>query len=366
MQVTWRYYNPVRIDFGLGSFARLGELDVLATGTLLLVTTEGFVRRGQAVAITDMLGGDRVVVHDGVTPNPEIDDLDHAVRKLRPHAPVAIVALGGGSAIDAAKALSVALPGDIENPLDALLRHRQASAGGGQLPVVAIPTTAGTGSEVTPFATVWDGREHRKHSIAGDHVYPRVAVVDPQLTVSLPPQETLYTALDAISHSLESLWNRNRTPASEGFSVRALREALAALPRVLAQPDDVDARARMQQASLLAGMAISQTRTAIAHSISYALTSHFGVPHGLACSFTLPNIISDYLDQHDENPALASLMRDIREMLLGLDLDSHVQRYASPSQIDGLKDEMLQPGRADNYVGRIDDLNDLIHPRIKP
>jgi len=363
--VSWNHFNPVRIEFGAGSFARLAELDALAAGRVLLVTTEGFVRRGQAGEIVQALGTDRVAVYAGVTPNPEIDDLDAAVREWRQHAPVTILALGGGSAIDAAKALAVALPSGLDDPLDALLRHGQVFSRSATLPVVAIPTTSGTGSEVTPFATVWDGREHRKHSIAGNDVYPRVAVVDPELTLSLPPQETLYTALDAVSHALESLWNRNRTPLSEAFSTRALSGAVVALPAVLARPRDLEARASMQQASLLAGMAISQTRTAIAHSISYALTSHFGVPHGLACSFTLSNIITDYLDQYKESAELESLMREVRQMLLDLDLDSHIQRYAGKSQINALKGEMLQPGRADNYIGRVDSLEKLIHPQVK-
>lgn len=359
-KVSWSYYNPVRIDFGVGSFARLAKVDALATGKVLLVTTAGFVRRGQAAAIVGMLGADRVMVYAGVTPNPEIDDLDRAVREWRPHAPAAIVALGGGSAIDAAKALAVALPGDMHDPLDALLRRHCKIDRQATLPVVAIPTTAGTGSEVTPFATVWDGREHRKHSIAGDDVYPKAAIVDPELTLSLPVKESLYTALDAVSHSLESLWNRNRTPLSEGFSARALSDAVTALPAVLESPRDIEARTRMQQASLMAGMAISQTRTAIAHSISYALTSHFGVPHGLACSFTLPNIIEKYLREHREKPELVTLMRDARRMLLELDLGSHLGGYASQGQIESLKGEMLQPGRADNYVGQIGDLGEII------
>ncbi|KIQ97621.1 phosphonoacetaldehyde reductase [Lysobacter sp. A03] len=361
--MSWHHFNPVQIEFGVGSFARLAELDALATGQVLLVTTEGFVRRGQAGEIVRVLGADRVAVYDGVTPNPEIDDLDAAVREWRPHMPATILALGGGSAIDAAKALAVALPNGVVDPLDTLLRRGQVFKRNATLPVVAIPTTSGTGSEVTPFATVWDGREHRKHSIAGSDVYPRVAVVDPELTLSLPPQETLYTALDAISHALESLWNRNRTPLSESFATRALSGAVVALPAVLARPQDLEARVSMQQASLLAGMAISQTRTAIAHSISYALTSHFGVPHGLACSFTLPNIIAKYLDERNEDPVLASLMRDVRLMLVGLELDSRLQQYASLAQIESLKGEMVQPGRADNYVGRIDNLEDFIRPQ---
>lgn len=362
--MSWSHYNPVRVDFGAGALRRIAS-HVGSEGNVLLVTTEGFVRRGQAGAIADSLGTARTTVYSGVTPNPQLDELDQATARFSGLEPVAIVALGGGSALDAGKTLSVTLPSGESNPLDRRLRGGQPQAWQRAIPVIAIPTTSGTGAEVTPFATVWDDVHHRKHSVAGDLIFPAVAILDPELTLSLPPQETLHTALDAISHSLESLWNRNRTPLSESFSAQALRLAIDALPVVLANPADLQARARMQQASMLAGMAISQTRTAIAHSISYPLTSHFGVPHGLACSFTLPNIIDRYLAEQDE-PNLAPLFMAARDLLRGLDLFSLLSRYASSAQIEALKGEMFQPGRADNYKGHIEDLDDFIQPDPRP
>jgi len=343
------HYNPVRIDAGAGGLARVAG-HVPPWGDVLLVTTEGFVRRGQADEVRTVLGAERVHVYAEVTPNPELDALDLAKRRFADLQPSAIVALGGGSAIDAAKALSVILDSAQSAPLEHALRQGAGQAWDKAIPVVAIPTTSGTGAEVTPFATVWDSVHHRKHSIAGDAVFPAVAILDPELALSLPEKETLHTALDAISHAMESLWNRNRTSVSEVFAAQALALAVDALPRVLGEPGNLSARSAMQQASLLAGLAISQTRTAIAHAISYPLTSHYGIPHGLACSFTLPNILSEYLQQNEEL-RFRSLLTAAGGLLEGLDLRVRVAEYATVAQIDALRSEMFQPGRADNYVG---------------
>lgn len=347
----WSFHNPVRIDADGGGLSRLSR-HVPEDGSILLVTTQGFVQRGQVDEICALLGKDRMRVYAGVTPNPELDDLEAAARELAGLMPAAVVALGGGSALDAAKVLSVTL-GQGEGLLTKAFRRGQVPVWMRSAPLIAIPTTAGTGSEVTPFATVWDGNFHRKHSVAGDAVYPVVALLEPSLTLSLPEHETLHSGLDTISHALESLWNRHRSPVSELFSAQALRLALWALPAALASPADMYARTAMQQASALAGMAISQTRTAIAHAISYPLTSHFGVPHGLACSFTLPKILAGYLEENEE-PVLRPLLQEVRVMLEGFGLRGRVADYADAEAIDAVRGEMFQPGRADNFVGNAD------------
>jgi phosphonate metabolism-associated iron-containing alcohol dehydrogenase len=320
------------------------------------------VKRGVAGKLAGLLGAERVETYDSVTPNPELDDLDAATATLvsRERGFCAIVALGGGSVMDAAKALSVSISSGITQPLHKVFRESSGHVWSAHIPLIAIPTTSGTGSEVTPFATVWDTVHHKKYSVAGPRVFPQTALLDPELTLSLPPQETLYTALDAISHALESLWNKNRTPVSTAYSVQALTLANVALPRVLETPGDLESRAQMQQASTLAGLAISQTRTAIAHSISYPLTSHYGVPHGLACSFTLVNVIELFLSQSPDFEH-AQLMHSSRALLQSLDLFTHMQKYATVEQIEEVKDEMLLPGRADNFLGQVTSLDQLIN-----
>lgn len=352
--MAWSYFNPVRVVAGEGSLQGLREL-VPADGKLLLVTTEGWVRRGAVARVLAQFDQRRVVVHAGVTPNPQLDELEQVAAAHASAAPTAILALGGGSAIDTGKVLSITMAGGSPAGLRDLLAEGGTDAAWRRaIPMVAVPTTAGSGAEVTPFATVWDAGNRRKHSLANSALYPSAAVLDPELTLSLGADDTLYSGLDAISHALESLWNRNRSPVSEAHATRALELAVEALPLLLGSREpDMASRFRMQGASLLAGLAISQTRTAIAHSISYPLTAHFNVPHGLACSFTLSRILDSHLEANPE-PDHRPLLLRVKQLLEGLDLGARLATYVDQSQLDGLKAEMIHKGRADNFTGRVD------------
>lgn len=342
----WSHYNPVTIHAGPRAFGKLGDL--ASAGQWLLVTTAGFTRRGVTDRVRALVSTDRLSVFDEVTPNPDLDHLDSVAASFRTTALDGIIALGGGSAIDAAKVLAVILKSDIDAPLNHILRGNKAQAWTDKLPLIAVPTTAGTGAEVTPFATVWDHTANKKYSVTGDRTFPDYAILDPQLTLSLPEDETLYTALDTISHALESLWNKNRTVISETYALRALVLANEALPALLTAPEDLGQRERMQQASMLAGLAICTTRTAIAHAISYPMTLHYGVPHGLACSFTLPEILDSYLNSvtgEEERRVLEATRRVLGE----LNLRERIQSFTSLAEAVTHIDEMFQPDRAQNF-----------------
>lgn len=359
MNKDWRYFNPVKVVSGVESLSRLNEFT--KAGDWLFVTSSGFTRRGLVDTITKQLDSVALHVHDSVMPNPELEDLDAATRQYRARHFQGIIALGGGSVIDAAKVLSVTLCSVFEHPLVEVLRQSKNHNWDKKLPLIVIPTTSGTGAEVTPFATVWDKPYHKKYSVTGDRIFPDVALLDPALTVSLPDFETLYTSLDAISHALESIWNVNRSPISEAFAVQSLNLALKSLPKLRKQPDDIDARDHMQQASLLAGLAISQTRTAIAHSISYPLTSYFNVPHGIACSFTLPALIDEYLKSKPEVKN-RELILSAKELISSLDIAGYVKKYANKKDILSKKEEMYHPDRVGNFDGEINEvkLQDLL------
>lgn len=345
MKSTWSHYNPVRILAGRGCLEMLGQ--EVTDGHWLLVTTAGATRRGLTQKILNLLPQVQISVCDGITPNPELDHLDQLTAGYRSQQIEGLIALGGGSVMDAAKVLSVTLPSELEKPLATSLRESKGQVWDKNLPVIAIPTTSGTGAEVTPFATVWDQSEHKKYSVTGDQVYPQLALLDPELTLTLPYDETLYTGLDAISHALESLWNKNKTPTSEAWAWQALELAHNALPIVLQEPENLGAREKMQQASLLAGLAISQTRTAIAHSISYPLTSHYGVPHGLACSFTLPALIEEYLSKQ-QNSTHQNRLLEIQGMLKSLNIDARLDNYLNHKELAAVAKDMLNPERYAN------------------
>ena len=160
------------------------------------------------------------------------------------------------------------------------------------LPMIAVPTTAGTGSEVTPWATLWDrtSAEHKKYSLHLEQTWPEAALVDPQLTLSLPQVVTRDSNLDALSHALEAIWNVNANPVSDAMAVQAAQTVIQNLPSLLENPQSELFRTLASKASLLAGLAFSNTKTALAHNISYEMTLKHGLTHGLACSFTLPMV----------------------------------------------------------------------------
>ena len=270
---SWSHYNPVRVLFRPGVLKRIA--DHVDSQRVALVTTPGFRQRGTLDSLATALGSRVVDVIDDVKPNPDIDDLQSQSIRLRSKRPDTLIALGGGSTIDTTKALARLLTQPEGTSLKALLRGEVAATAAPALTVIAIPTTAGTGAEVTPFGTVWDHAGKMKYSITGEDLYPKLAILDPELTLEMPAEITVASGLDAISHALESGWNRNATPVTLGLVTKSLRLSMQSLAAAKENPGDIEARAAMMQASMLAGLAISQTRTALAHSISYPLTANF-------------------------------------------------------------------------------------------
>ncbi len=293
----WSFHNPVRVTFGVGALGRISG--VLDGRRYVLVTYDGFRFREVATRIAAETGEPLVVIDD-VSPNPNFLGLAKSCARLgtRTEAPEAIVALGGGSVIDTAKVLS-ATYGDFERVRRYLVDHEGEGALG-SVPIIAIPTTAGTGSEVTSWASVWDPIAGRKYSLSRPNLYPEHALVDPELTLGIPRMLTVSTALDALSHSLESIWNVNANPVSTNFAVVAATEILEVLPSLVTDLGSFALRSRMARAALLAGLAFSNTRTALAHSLSYPITLRYGLPHGLACSFSLPMLLQAVIGHNIE------------------------------------------------------------------
>ena len=359
MMDRWGYFNPVRIVCAPGACLRLGEH--VGFERMLLVTSPGFRSRGLVNRIGEALGARLAGVVDDVKPNPDVLDIDRQAHAVRGLAPDAIVGLGGGSSIDTAKGLARLLAQPPGATLAAHFRDGVALAQVPALPVVAIPTTAGTGAEVTPFGTVWDFERAKKYSVAGDDLYPAVAILDPELTLGLPLEVTISSGLDAISHAFESTWNRNATPVTLGLATKSLQLSIPTLPRLKDDLGDIQARRAMMEASLLAGLAISQTRTAVAHSISYPLTARFDLPHGIACSFTLPALLQFNAEVDDgrlSDLARALVSSDVNslkarldELFVQLDVANLFRRQVPDvNSAYALVGEMLTPGRADNNL----------------
>jgi alcohol dehydrogenase len=356
---SWTHFNPVKVIFQPGGLDSLA--DHVHSRNVALVTSPGFRRRGQVAVVEQALGERLLAIIDNVKPNPDVIDIQAQAELLRPLAPDTLVALGGGSTIDTAKALARLLSQPDGTSLATLLREGPTTPGARALPVVAIPTTSGTGAEVTPFGTVWDYEQKEKHSITGEDLFPRLAILDPDLTLQLPEGVTIASGLDSISHALESAWNRNATPVTLGLVTRSLQLSMQALPAIKNNPQDIEARARMMQASTLAGLAISQSRTALAHAISYPLTANFHLPHGLACSFTLPALLE--FNSNSDDGRLADLARSLgfantgefarglSRLFRQLGVGDYLSAYLPDRQsIMALSSQMFAPGRAENNL----------------
>ncbi len=284
----WSFHNPVQVTFGDGALGRISGI-VDGRRYVLVTYDEPHFREMGARIVAE--AGEPLVVIDDVSPNPNFVRLAKSCARFGAltETAEAIVALGGGSVIDTAKVLS-ASAGDFERVRRYLIDHEGEEALG-SVPIIAIPTTAGTGSEVTSWASVWDTDAGRKYSLSRPDLYPEHALVDPELTAGMPRMLTVSTALDALSHSLESIWNVNANPVSTNLAVAAASEILEVLPALANDLGSQALRSRMAMAALLAGLAFSNTRTALAHSLSYPITLQYDLPHGLACSFSLPMLM---------------------------------------------------------------------------
>jgi alcohol dehydrogenase len=276
-----------------------------------------------------------VTVHDKVATNVELDSLESAARELSAGTYDEIVAVGGGSTIDAAKVLSQTLlapdPGALRCHLEGVESMPVTDT---PLPVIAVPTTAGTGAEVTPFATVWDSVRLVKHSFALGEPYPRVALLDPELTLRMPARLTLTTGLDALCQGLESLWSVGSNPVSTVYAQRAVRIALDTLPVLMRKLGDLTLRSSMLEASLMAGLAIGISRTTLSHSISHPLTLRFGVPHGLACAFTIAQVLR--FNAEDNPTRLDQIARDVGADDAGMLADQISELLADTGAYGGL------------------------------
>jgi phosphonate metabolism-associated iron-containing alcohol dehydrogenase len=289
--MSFRYHNPVAITAGLGSVNSLPS--ILNGRSVVLVTFPEARQLGLVDRLSSLVGASLQGVVDQIEPNPDVHSLRGMYEKFwREHAACdAIVAVGGGSAIDTAKALMVGTESKSFQELLDLLATGRAFTPHEVKPLIAVPTTAGTGSEVTPWATIWDRAANSKYSLHLPQTWPEAALIDPELMLTLPGPVTLQSGLDALSHALESIWNVNANPISDNHAVAAAREVLTSLPLLMKHPGDRTLRAKMALAALYAGLAFSNTKTALAHSISYEMTLRFGLPHGIACSFTLPLVL---------------------------------------------------------------------------
>jgi alcohol dehydrogenase len=345
--------RPTRVAH-CDDFARCAA-ELIGARSWSLITSVGWRDRGALARLTAAARRPPQATLLDIASHPQLQDVLRLAPRVRDSD--ILVALGGGSVIDAAKAM-VAAQGVGDADLASILQQDGALDLAGPLPeILAIPTTAGTGAEVTRWATVWRGAA--KLSLQSDRLYPRYAILDADLCRSMPPALILSSGLDAASHAMEAVWNRNHTPASDRLASQALAILREELGPAVRDGMTRETAGRMQQAALLAGLAMGATQTALAHSISYPLTGHFGVPHGLACGFTLAAVAEFNLaaDPTRLTPiarafdvSVSALPRAIREWLNALAVVERLSTYVTREQALGVGDAFIHPSRAGNNI----------------
>ena len=239
------------------------------------------------------------VINESIA-NPDIHLLDKILDEISK--PDLIIAIGGGSSIDLAKAISALYQYKNENILD-LIKNKLYLDNSNHIPVIAVPTTAGTGSECTKWATIWDFDDCKKYSIDADYLYPAESWLVPELTVTMDRNMTLATGLDALAHAMESYWSVPSNAYTRVLARDSISIIRKYLPLVLNDLDNLEYRKQMLMGSFFAGLAFSNTRTTACHSISYPLTMMFGINHGFAAAIILFEVLKinwDYVKEKEQ------------------------------------------------------------------
>lgn len=261
--------------------------------SVLIVTDSGIVRNGLVAPIVRALDGREIpyTVYDKTEPNPTVDNVEAALRVYRESDCNTLIAIGGGSSIDCAKAVGarVAYPKKSVGKMGGILRVLR------RLPtLIAIPTTAGTGSETTLAAVITDTRTQHKYALMSFPLIPHYAVLDPTLTYTLPPHLTATTGMDALTHAVEAYIGRSTTAETRHLALEATKLIFENVERAYSDGTDCEARENMLRAAYAAGVAFSKSYVGYIHAVAHSLGGRYGTPHGLANAVIMPYVLEDY------------------------------------------------------------------------
>jgi alcohol dehydrogenase len=285
----FEFHARTRVVFGPGQVSRVGELAAEFGRRALLVADPGIVDAGYASQVTRLLGaaGVGVVAFQDFGENPDSRAVERGRALAAPEGVDVIVAVGGGSTLDCAKGINFLLGGG-----GTIADYRgYGMARGPMLPMIAVPTTAGTGSEAQSYAVLSDGDTHVKMACGDPGAAFRVAILDPELTVTAPRGVTAAAGIDAVSHAIETWVTTKRTPLSDMFSREAWRLLSVGFLPVLVSPSDLAARAAMQLGAFYAGLAIEHSMLGATHACANPLTQRYGTTHGVAIALLLPHVV---------------------------------------------------------------------------
>jgi alcohol dehydrogenase class IV len=329
-----QYYAPTQVLAGHGSlFSLYKEVARLKAKRALIITDVGVCKAGLTQKVTDILAEYCVGIFDQVIQDSDFDTVDAAVKMARELKADIIVSVGGGSVIDTAKVVCVTLKnGGKADDHIALMRLTEP-----QTPHICIPTTSGTGSEVTNAAVIKSHHAARKVYIIDHYIVPNTAILDPVMTLALPKGLTVSTAMDAMTHAMEALTSTMSNAICEGHALQAIRMINENLPMVIENGDDETARLNMQLAATMAGWAFNIAQVGLAHSMAHTLGMLCNLPHGAACGIVLPAVMRYNAEVAADKLALAA-------QALGVNTTAMSKKEAALAAADAIEKLMTTVG----------------------
>ncbi|MCH7762355.1 MAG: phosphonoacetaldehyde reductase [Candidatus Marinimicrobia bacterium] len=346
------YFNPVKIIKTENWLIEvISSIEKFKISAPIIVTSPGNRKRLNLDSKFDSNS-----IFSNVDSNPTFENCINAVKFCQNNTFDGVIALGGGSVMDLAKVVMAHLcleESDIIELIEYTGKFPQT------IPSIFLPTTHGTASEVTMWGTIWNMKEKKKYSISHPDLYPKIAILDGNLTLSLPMDISITTVMDALSHSFESIWNKNANHTSTDFAISAICSILDNGEALKENPTSLEIRKTLLHASTVAGLAFSNTTTAAAHSISYPLTIHYGIPHGVASSISLlplleinGEFIKEPLDRICNKNELTfdELKQTIKAIPQGI-IPYTLNEWGIPeNQLPKLATESFTKGRMDNNI----------------
>jgi len=302
--LSFIYRNPTKLIFGENSIGELiPEIEEMGCSKAFLVTDKGIVEAGLAERVEKALGSKLVGTFDGCIQDSGLHIINEAAEIAKEKDVDVLVSVGGGSTIDTAKGMAVILKegGQIQDYAGMQMLSRP------QTPHIVIPTTAGTGSEVTYALVVKDWDKNQKLIFADTFMTPNIGILDPTMTAGLPPQLTATTGMDALTHAIEAIHALQAEPIADGMALHAIRLIFEYLPTCVENGDDLFARGQQQIAATMAGIAFGNAQIGLVHAMAHTVGGLFKVPHGLANSVLLPHVMMYNLDECPDRYALVAL-----------------------------------------------------------
>lgn len=302
--LNFTYAHTHKVIFGARTIKELGEaVDDLHCKRAVIVTDNFLAENTDLVSrLSASLGSRLAGVFSGVVPDPTAEAIDKGAKEAAEMDADVLISLGGGSAIDTAKAMAVVLT-EGGKVLDHEGYHALSTR---QTPHIAIPTTAGTGSEMTMITVITDTQRGQKTFIGSYYLHPDVAVLDPTLVTGLPARLTAATGMDAMSHAVEGLFSSLRNPLSDAYAIEAIKLVTAYLPRCLQEPDDLTARGQMLLAANMAGTCFSNAMVSLNHAMAHSLGALYHIHHGNLNALLLPHSMRFFTDVAADRLALAA------------------------------------------------------------